>query len=122
MTNSFKDKLIEVLINGKLIKQKDLDDAMETHKRTGGTLGKILVEHGAISQKTLMVIMSQHLNIPVIDLSKYKVAKEIISLIPEKISRQYLLLPISKIVNMVTVAMLDPLNLFAVSIIPVLVD
>ena len=114
MFNSFKDKLIEVLINGNLIKQKDLDKALETQKKFGGSLGKALVDQGAISQKSLMVVMSQQLNIPLIDLSKYKVHKDIIALIPEKTARQYSILPISKLGNMITVAMADPLNLFAI--------
>ncbi len=114
MFNSFKDKLIEVLIKGDLIKQKDLDKALETQKKYGGSLGKALVEQGSISQKSLMVVMSQQLNIPLIDLSKYKVNKDVIALIPEKTARQYSILPISKMGNVITVAMADPLNLFAI--------
>jgi len=113
MVQSVKDRLIEILINGKLIKQKDLDKALETQKKHGGSLGKILVDQGAISQKTLMVIMSQQLNIPLIDLSKYKVNKDLLKVIPEKVAKHYLLVPISKIGNTLTVAMSDPLNVFA---------
>jgi type IV pilus assembly protein PilB len=114
MVESFKDKLIEVLINGKLIKQKDLDAALQQQKKSGGSLGKILVDSGAISPKTLMVILSQQLNIPLIDLTKYKVNKEIAKLIPEKVARQYSIIPISKIGKVLTVAMVDPLNVFAI--------
>ncbi len=114
MTESFKDKLIDVLINGKLLKQKDLDAALELQKKSGTSLGKILVEKGYISQKDLVVVMSRYLNIPPIDLTKYKINKDVLELIPEKAARQYSLLPISKIGKTITVAMADPFNIFAI--------
>jgi type IV pilus assembly protein PilB len=114
MVESFKDKLIEVLIKSDLVKQKDLDKALETQKRSGGSLGKILVEQGGISQKALMVILSQQLNTPLIDLSKYKINRDIARIIPEKVARQYSIIPISKIGSVLTVAMVDPLNIFAI--------
>lgn len=122
MPESFKDRLIDILIKGKLIKQKDLDKALELQKKSGGSLGKMLVDMGYISQKDLMVVMSQQLNIPPINLTKYKVDKEVLQLIPEKIARQYSLLPISKIGKMITVAMSDPLNIFAMDDIKILTN
>lgn len=114
MVESFKDKLIDTLVNGKLLKEKDLAKALEIQHKSGGSLGKILVENGFISEKDLMVAMSQQLNIPPIDLAKYKIDKSLSDLIPEKIAKQYSLVPISKIGKVLTVAMSDPLNLFAI--------
>jgi type IV pilus assembly protein PilB len=114
MTQSLRDKLIDILINGKLITRAQLDTALDIQKKIGGSLGKILTWQGYISQKDLMVVMSRQLNIPPIDLSKYKVDKSIISLIPERIVKQYSILPISKIGNLLTIAMSDPLNIFAI--------
>ena len=111
---SLRDKLIDILINGKLITREHLDAALEMQKRIGGSLGKILVWQGHISQKDLMVVMSRQLNIPPIDLSKYKVDKSVIALIPEKVVKQYAIIPISKIGNVLTIAMADPLNIFAI--------
>jgi len=114
MMESFKDKLINALVNGKLIKEKDLEKALEIQKKFGGNLGKILVDGGYISQKQLMIVMSDQLNIPPIDLSKYKIDKSLMSLIPEGIARQYSLIPVSKIGNVLTVAVSDPFNIFAI--------
>jgi type IV pilus assembly protein PilB len=114
MVGSFKEKLIDILINGKLITRDQLDAAVEMQKKVGGSLGRILVWEGFISQKDLMVIMSRQLNMPLIDLSKYKVDKSVIGLIPERIVKQYSIIPISKIGNMLTIAMADPLNIFAI--------
>lgn len=114
MAESLKDKLTDILIKGNLLKKKDLEKALETQKKSGGSLGKILIEQGAISQKNLVVAMSSQLDIPPIDLTKYKIDKELVKIIPEKIARQYTLLPLSKIGNVLTVVMSDPLNVFAI--------
>ena len=75
MVESFKDKLANALVNGKLVKEKDLEKALEIQRKSGGSLGKILVDNGFVSEKDLMVAMSQQLNIPPIDLAKYKIDK-----------------------------------------------
>ena len=112
MAESLKDRLTDVLIKGNLLKKKDLEKALEIQKKSGGSLGQILVEQGFISQKSLVVAISSQLNIPPIDLSKYKIDKEILKLIPEKVARQYTLLPLSKIGDVLTVVVADPLNVF----------
>jgi type IV pilus assembly protein PilB len=114
MIESLKEQLTNILINGKLIKQKDLDKALGIQKKSGGSLGKILVDQGFITQKMLLSAMSEQLNTPPIDLSKYKINKDIIKLIPEKVARQYTLLPLSRIGNVLAVVMADPLNIFAI--------
>ncbi|MDD5428090.1 MAG: GspE/PulE family protein, partial [Candidatus Omnitrophica bacterium] len=114
MVESFKDRLVKALINGKLIKEKDLANALDIQKKRGGSLGKILIEKGFVSEKELMVAMSHQLNIPPIDLSKYKIDKSLGDIISEKVAKQYSIMPVSKIGKVLTVAMSDPLNLFAI--------
>jgi type IV pilus assembly protein PilB len=114
MEDSLKEKLIDILINGKLITQEQLATALDMQKNIGGSLGKILVWQGYVSQKDIVIAMSRQLNIPPINLSKYQVDKSLIELIPERIVKQYLIMPISRIGNVLTVAMADPLNIFAI--------
>ncbi len=114
MALSLREKLTDILIKGNLIKKKDLDKAIEIQKISGESLGKILVDQNLISQKSLMVAVSAQLDTPPINISKYKIDKEILKLIPEKTARQYSVLPLSKIGNVLTVVMSDPLNVFAI--------
>jgi type IV pilus assembly protein PilB len=81
---------------------------------SGGNLGKILVDQGYISQKSLVAAVSAQLDIPPINISKYKIDKEILKFIPEKVARQYFVLPLSRIGNVLTIVMSDPLNIFAI--------
>lgn len=108
-----KKRLKEILLENKLIEEKDLKKALKIQKEKGGQLSKILVDQGIVSQKALMVCLGEQLGIPPINLSKYKIDPEIVKLIPERVARHYLLIPISKIKNVISVAMVDPLNIFA---------
>ncbi len=110
---ALKKKLNEILLERKLISEEDLKKALAIQKEKGGQLSKILVEQKAISQKDLMYCLGSHLGIPPINLSRYKVDPKIVNLIPERVARHYLVLPVSKIKNVISVAMVDPLNIFA---------
>ena len=114
MAESLKDRLMDILIKGNLLTKKDLDKALEIQKKSGGSLGKILVDQGLVSQKNLVVAMSSQMDIPPIDLAKYKIDKDLLKLIPEKVARQYVLLPLSKLGNVLTIVISDPLNVFAI--------
>lgn len=113
MIESFRDKLIDALVNGKLLKENDLKKAIDIQKKSGGSLGKILVDNSFVGEKELMVVMSRQLNIPPINLSKYKIDKSLSDLIPEKIAKQYSIVPVSKLGKVLTIAMSDPLNILA---------
>ncbi len=116
-----KKKLNEILLKNKLLSEKDLKKALEIQKeKGGGSLSKILVKQKMVSQKDLMVCLGAQLGIPPISLSKYKIDPEVVKLIPERVARHYLLMPVSKIKNVVSVAMADPLNIFALDDIKVL--
>lgn len=114
MATSLKDQLTDILINGKLIKQRELDKALDIQKKSGGSLGRIMVEQGYISEEALLLVMSRQLNMPPINLSKYRIDKKLTQLIPEKVAKHYSLIPISTIGNVLTVAMADPFNIFAI--------
>lgn len=114
VTESFKERLTALLLKRKLVNQGQLDKALSLQKERGHSLSQILVEEAYVSEKDLLSVLSQELEIPPIDLSRFKIEQEIARLIPERIARQYHLIPISKIGTTLVIAMSDPLNIFAI--------
>ncbi|MCX5692112.1 MAG: GspE/PulE family protein [Candidatus Omnitrophica bacterium] len=115
MAKSLKDRLMQALVDSKLITQKDLEKAKNIQiKDGGGSLGRILVKEGLLSEKDLMSVMSKELRMPAIDLSKYKVDEDCVKLIPESMARQCRVIAICKFSTSLVVAMVDPLNIFAI--------
>jgi len=108
-----KERLIELLIKNNILTEDNLKKALSEQKRKGGSLKDILVEMGFVSEKDLMIVLSQGLGIPPITLSRFKIDPEILKLIPRDIAKRYQLIPVSKVGNILTVATSDPLNVFA---------
>ncbi|MFA5335282.1 MAG: ATPase, T2SS/T4P/T4SS family [Candidatus Omnitrophota bacterium] len=113
MPSGIKERLSEILIKKGTISEEKLNQALQVQKDKGGSLGDILVSQGVINQRDLLAILSQELGIPPISLSKYKIDPEISKFIPKKIAVNYQIMPVSKMGNVLTVAMSDPLNVFA---------
>jgi type IV pilus assembly protein PilB len=111
---SLKERLTELLIKNNLISQENLDKALVVQKEKGGRLSDILVKMGFINENDLTLILSQSLGLPPIDISRVKIDSSIIKIIPPEIARYYQIMPVSKIGNSLTLAMADPLNIFAV--------
>lgn len=113
MPTGLKERLIKILIINNIITEEKLDEALKVQKDKGGSLGDILVSQGVINQNELLAILSQQLGIPPISLAKYKIDPKVVNVIPRKIAVQYQIMPISQIGSVLTVAMADPLNVFA---------
>jgi len=111
---SLKERLIELLINNKVISKSQLDKALKIQKEKGGSLKDILVKSGFITEKDLVSVLSQGLGIPPISLARFKIDPELLKLIPHDVASKYQIMPVSKVGNMLTIAMSDPLNIFAV--------
>lgn len=110
---TLKENIIAILINSKQVSKEQLDQALAIQKQRQVPLRKILIEEGVISEEELLSLLSEELYIPTLHLSKYRFDSGIVNLIPERIARQYNLIALSKIGNTLTVAMSDPLNVFA---------
>jgi len=113
MVKGFEERLGEILIKKKLLKGDLLKEALSLGKRKGVRLSKVVVDMGIINEKDLTALVSREFDIPLLDLSRYKINPEILALIPKDFSLQHEILPISKMGNVLTVAMSNTLDVFA---------
>lgn len=111
---SLKDRLTELLVNNKLITQDQLDEALLAQKEKGGKLSEIVVKLGFIKENELASLLSEGLGLPLIDLKRFKIDYEIVKIIPLDVARHYQIIPVSRMGSTVTMAMADPLNIFAI--------
>ena len=111
---SIKDRIIKGLCEKKLLVENDIKKAIELQKEKGGKLSDILVGMGLVSRSDLVSTLSRELGIPPIDVSRYQISAEVIKTLPKKIAKNYRVMPISKMGNSLTVAIADPLDVFAV--------
>lgn len=104
----------ESLVEEGLITEEQLRQAELDARTDRAPLRRILTKRGLISEEDLAVFLSQQFNLPVVDLASYLVDSEIIDLIPEDLARKHLLIPVLRIGNNLTVAMVDPSDVVAI--------
>ncbi|MBM3253760.1 MAG: type II secretion system protein GspE [Candidatus Omnitrophica bacterium] len=107
-------QLGQLLIESRLITEEQLKRALEVQKQEDIPLSQVLVELGFLSQGDILAFLSEKLDIPPINLRRLKLDPEVLNLIPKKIIKNYQLIPISKLANVLTVAIADPFNFFAI--------
>ncbi len=106
-----KLKIGELLVDLNILTQEELDRALEEQKRTDERLGATLLKMDLISVEKLESLLGQQLNIPSINLDNYSPSPELLAIIPEKIIKQYLVLPISLKGHTLTIATANPKDL-----------
>ncbi len=114
MAETFKERILNTLIESKKISRADLNAAILLQKEKKIGLDKAFLEKGLINENELLVLLVKELHIPFINLTKYRIDPELKMVIPEKLARQYRIVPISKLNTVITVAFADPLNIFAI--------
>lgn len=117
---SLKERLTEILIHNKVITQEQLNEALKIQKDKGGKLSDIIIELKYVKESDLNVVLSEGLGVPLIDLKRLKLDYEVAKLIPVSVARHYQIVPISRMADTVTLAMADPLNIFAIEHVEVL--
>ena len=107
-------QLGELLMERGLISKQQLDEALALQKDKGGLIGEILVDLGFAKEEDIAKTLTAQYGFPYLPLSNYEVDSQIINIIPGRVARQYLVIPVDKLGTNLTVAMSNPLNIQAV--------
>ncbi|MFC1566503.1 GspE/PulE family protein [bacterium] len=107
-------KLGKFLVDEGIITAPQLSEALEMQKVRGGKLGEILIMEGIVDEDTILSALGRQYNMEYIDLDKYEeIGEAVLSLIPESVVRRRLVMPVIREKNVLTIAISDPLNIFA---------
>ncbi len=109
MANRFGDILVKT---GK-VNPLQLQEALALQKEQGGRVGSLLVKLGHLSEYDLVEALAQHFGVPAIGLDGIEIDEVVIKIVPADIARKYTILPVSKAGATITLAMIDPTNVFA---------
>ncbi len=108
-------KLGEILILGGIISREQLTRALEVQRGTTKRIGEILVELGIATELDIATALSKQLGVPFASsasgLLHPRREDGLERLVPEEFARQHFVLPISRHLNSLTVACVDPLDL-----------
>jgi type IV pilus assembly protein PilB len=107
-----KKRIGELLVAGGLIKEEQLERALEEQKKRGGKVGEVLVDLGFINEHNLATFLARQLHVPYLEIEKQLVDPDSVKLIPADMARRITAIPLYKDKEALVVAMSDPLNIF----------
>ncbi len=106
-------KLGELLVKAGLITQEQLETAMSVQNKDGGRLGHTLIKLKYVSEDEITQFLSKQYGVPAINLAKLNIDGSVVKLVPSDVAQKYEVLPVSRQGATLTLAMVDPTNVFA---------
>jgi len=107
-------QLGELLIERGVINKLQLDKALNVQKEKGGLIGEVLVELGFAKEENITQALTAQYGFPYLPLANYEINPEVVNIIPGRVARQYLVIPVDKVGSNLTLAMSNPLNVHAI--------
>ncbi len=106
-------RLGDLLVKERVITPEQLEQALKVQKETGSRLGSILVKLGFLSDEEVTNFLSRQYGVPAINLAYFEIDPSVVKLIPYDTAKRYQILPLSRVGASLTIAMVDPTNVFA---------
>ncbi len=104
-------RLGDLLVDNKIITQKQLEDALAEQKTNRMRLGKLLVSLGYVEERQLLKLLAKQLQIEYIDLIRFKINTTAAQKLSEMNARRYRALVIDEKPEHYLVVMADPTDL-----------
>lgn len=108
-------KLGEILVQQGLITESQLKQAIAAQKNEKGRIGEVLIQLGIIKEEDIVSALGTQLLIPYSSLNSDSLTpqkgQDLDKLIPLEFAKKNFVLPISRNMNSLTVAVFDPLDL-----------
>ena len=106
-------RLGDLLVKEKVITPEQLEQATKLQKETHIRLASALVKLAFLSDEDVTNFLSRQYGVPAINLSYFEIDPAVIKLIPFETAKRYQILPLSRVGASLTIAMVDPTNVFA---------
>jgi len=106
-------RLGDLLVKEKVITPEQLEQATKYQKENHLRLASALVKLGFLSDEDVTNFLSRQYGVPAINLSYFEIDPAVVKLIPFETAKRYQILPLSRVGASLTIAMVDPTNVFA---------
>lgn len=106
--NSGRRRLGDLLLVSGAVSAEDLEEALADQAASRDLLGRILVDRGRLSERTLLEVLSGQLRVGLVDLNMLTADPEATGCLPYGLAKKYRCLPWKREERLLHVAMADP--------------
>ena len=113
-TDTPRKRLGEILVDENIILPEQIDEALIRQRQTGRRLGQVLIDMGLITHDELAMVLSDQMGVPHVWLRKELVDPRIINILPREVCEMHTVMPMFKVRNILTIALVDSSDIFAI--------
>ncbi|MGV8059417.1 MAG: GspE/PulE family protein [Smithellaceae bacterium] len=117
-----KKRLGEMLVENRLITEEKLQQALVEQRKAGLKLGQYLVRQSIVNEQQIIDLLSRQLKIQKYHPENFPLDINLARQIPIEVAQKYQLAPLKKKGRLLTIAMVDPLDINAMDTIEVLTN
>ena len=114
MKKIIQKQLGELLLENKIITKEQLEEALRVQKEKGGLVGQILVALKYTTEVAIAQALTAQYGFPYLPLTNYDIDTVAVKIIPEHVAKQFELIAVDRVGNILTLVMSNPLNFQAV--------
>ncbi|MDP1930580.1 MAG: GspE/PulE family protein [Gammaproteobacteria bacterium] len=108
-----KLRIGDLLVQNGVITEDQLQQALQKQKTTGLRLGRTLINMGIVEEDKFLEFLSEQLQIPFIDLRRYRIDADAVLRLSETYARRYRAIVLTEKKGQLLVGMADPTDIYA---------
>jgi len=117
-----RKRLGEMLIDAGLIDTIQLEKALSDARKSGFKLGQYLIKKGIVTESAIVDAIAEQINIKKFNPTDYSISPELSKIMDIETVNRFQAIPVEKKGSLLTIAMVDPLDIIAVDNIEILTD
>jgi type IV pilus assembly protein PilB len=117
-----RKRLGEILIQEGLISKAQLEAALPGAKDAGLKLGEYLTQKGIVSENAILDAIASQMNLKKYNPNEYKISPELSKIMDVDTVNKFNAIPVEKKEGVLTIAMVDPLDIIAIDYIEVMTN
>ena len=108
--------MADVFVSSGLVSQEQLMQAVDKQRqlKTQEPIGDLLVSMGLITERDRVRCLGEQWGVPYVDLTEIQIADDITSAVTQELARRFKVIPIERSAKRLTLAMKNPLDIFAI--------
>ena len=117
-----KKRLGEMLVENGLLTEEQLTKSLVDQKKAGLKLGQYLTRQGIVNEQSIIDLLSKQLKIQRYHPDNFPLDMDLVRTIPVDIAQKYQVAPLKRKGRLLTIAMVDPLDINALDFIEVMTN
>jgi type IV pilus assembly protein PilB len=109
-----RERIGEILVNSGVVTAEQVDAALAIQKKSGGKVGRILIDQNMLTEDQLAETLADQKGLEHVSLVGYPIDRDVVAIVPERVAKRKLFIPIGYLDDEIVVAMADPLDLEAI--------